>query len=146
MYMFTLEHIIKPFNTRIIKPRKVFPPCSNQLYPHRKAANQCEISERNVEDIYIYEIIPKLGTTPTSTEKIKLRKKRIYYFYGGAWQIAPSSQHWGLCVEMVKELPNTNVSVVSYPWRRVVLRRSRFHSSWKCINDYSRMQKVSENR
>ena len=113
-YMFALEHLIKPFNTSIIKPKKAFPPGSNQLTPYKNATKRCEVSERKVEDVYIYDMRPKAETTSKSNGEIKT-EKRIYYFCGGAWQMPPSSQHWGMCAEMVHQLQDTQVSVVSYP-------------------------------
>lgn len=114
-YMFALEHLIKPFNTSIIKPKKAFPPGSNQLIPYKNATKRCEVSERKVEDIYIYDMSPKAKSAATNGSGDIKSKKRIYYFCGGAWQMPPSSQHWGMCAEMAHQLRDSQVSVVSYP-------------------------------
>jgi acetyl esterase/lipase len=115
LYMFLLQHMIKPFNAHIVKPRKVFPPGSNKLKPHSKAAKYCDINERVVEDIYIYDLAAKEhGGLDGGASKEK-RRKRLYYFAGGGWQMPPSSEHWVLCAEMARKLPDTIISVVSYP-------------------------------
>lgn len=112
--MFILQHLIKPFNTSVIKPRQTFPPGSNRLTPHKSATKRCDVSERKVEDIYIYDLAPK-PTSSSESGKDTKSKKRLYYFCGGAWQMPPSSQHWSLCAEIASQLEDTRVSVVSYP-------------------------------
>lgn len=112
--MFILQHLIKPFNTTVIKPRQTFPPGSNRLTPDKNATKRCDISERKVEDIYIYDLAPKSTNTSQNARDTK-SKRRLYYFCGGSWQMPPSSQHWSLCAEIACKLPDIIVSVVSYP-------------------------------
>ncbi|KAI8933198.1 hypothetical protein NX059_009835 [Plenodomus lindquistii] len=42
-------------------------------------------------------------------------KKRIYYFAGGSWQEPPAGQHYTMCAQIAKELPDTVLSIVSMP-------------------------------
>ncbi|KAK3707317.1 hypothetical protein LTR37_012161 [Vermiconidia calcicola] len=94
---FILQHLIKPFNTRLIQPKEDLPAGSNPLEIHRKAKKSCDVQER------------------VNGSVRNKKRKRLYYFAGGAWSMPPSSEHWALCVEFVKQLPDTTVSIVSYP-------------------------------
>lgn len=115
LYMSAIQHILYPFNTAIIKPRKVFPAGSNQLTPRKATRKQCDVQERKVEDVYIYDITRKRDKVPATNGESKGRRRRIYFFNGGAWQMIPSSQHWGISTELASKLPNTTISLVSYP-------------------------------
>ncbi|KAK3679670.1 hypothetical protein LTR78_000046 [Recurvomyces mirabilis] len=117
MYMFVLQHILKPLNRFIIKPAKPTPSGSQPLDPHKKALKRCNITQRQTEGIYIYDMTPLQPTLSgsISQEKIQPRHKRIYYFAGGGWQMPASSEHWVLCAELANAVPNTTVSMVAYP-------------------------------
>ena len=112
LYMLVLQHLIKPVNARLVRPKKEMPAGSQQLDPHKKAQKRCHITERETEGMYVYDMVGKDQTT-TSVEK--RRRRRIFYFAGGGWQMPPSSEHWVLCAEMACKLPDTTVSIVSYP-------------------------------
>lgn len=43
------------------------------------------------------------------------KKRNIIYFAGGGWQMPPSPEHWKLCAELCHRIPNTIVTIVSYP-------------------------------
>jgi len=111
--MFILQHLIKPFNARLVKPSKEYPAGSPQLDPHKKAKKRCDITERQVDDIYLYDMVANSSQQDVKVEKNS--RKRLYYFAGGGWQMPASSEHWVLCAEMANQLPNTTVTVVSYP-------------------------------
>ena len=113
--MFLLQHLIKPFNTALIKPKQVYPAGSPRLEAHKTAAKYCDVTERVVEDIYVYDLLPKHGVAVNGNGSTKEKHRRLYYFAGGGWQMPPSSQHWQLCAELARQLPNTTVSLVSYP-------------------------------
>lgn len=113
LYMFVLQHLIKPFNARLVTPKKEFPAGSPRLEVPKKARKHCAVQERQVEDIYIYDLSAS-QTTPKSAQDDR-RKKRIYYFAGGGWQMPASPQHWTLCAEITKRIPDSVVSIVSYP-------------------------------
>ncbi|KAF7194189.1 Esterase [Pseudocercospora fuligena] len=108
--MLALHTILRPIGPKLIKPPKdPFPAGSPQLDPHKKAKKRCDISERKVEDIYLYDVRPK-GTISEKTPA-----KRIYYFSGGGWQSPAASEHWSFVAEMAHRLPDTAVTLVSYP-------------------------------
>ena len=100
-----LHTLIRPFGEYLVKPKKTFPPGSPRLSVPRKVRRILSVHEHQVEDLWIYDI----AATPKQTSR------RIYYFAGGGWQMPPSSQHWKTCSELARSLPNTTVSIVSYP-------------------------------
>lgn len=85
------------------------PPGSQKLSASSGAKKKLEIKEHVVEDMYLYDLTPK------SQAKSEMKKKRLYYFAGGAWQMTPSSQHWSMVTELATQLPDTLVTLVSYP-------------------------------
>ena len=121
IYMFILHHIIKLLGPQLIKARKIYPAGSPRLDPHSKAKKHCDIQERIVEDIYIYDLTAKHSdvtqkSNADGAQSGNMSKKgRLYYFAGGGWQMPPSSEHWALCAEFAKKLPGLRVSIVSYP-------------------------------
>lgn len=113
-YMFLLQHIVKIFNTQLIKPGEPFPAGSPQLEPHKSIRSTCTIKERQVEGIYIYDI--HANESGINGEAAGTHKKRqLFYFAGGGWQMPPSSEHWKFCAELARKLPDISISVVSYP-------------------------------
>jgi acetyl esterase/lipase len=112
---FILHNLIKPFRAKLTSFGNPLPAGSQQLKPYSKARRKCDIQEREVEDIYIYDLISKKIQPQFFTANAKKRRKRIYYFAGGGWQAPPSADHWVLCTAIATETSNTRVSVVSYP-------------------------------
>ena len=108
-----LQHVIKIFNEQIIKPGKPYPAGSPQLEPLKSVLETCDVKERIVEGVYIYDILPKHAITQNGDAPRKTRQ--LYYFAGGGWSMAPSSQHWKLCAEFASKLPGISISLVSYP-------------------------------
>ncbi|KAK5113422.1 hypothetical protein LTR85_010850 [Meristemomyces frigidus] len=115
LYMLVLQHLVKPFNARLIKPSKEFPAGSPRLEVPKKARKHCAVEERQVGYIFIYDLCASHATPQTQEVQEKRRKKRIYYFAGGGWQMPASPQHWTLCAEMAERIPDSTVSIVSYP-------------------------------
>ncbi|THV65149.1 alpha/beta-hydrolase [Aureobasidium pullulans] len=109
-----LQTIIKPFRPRLIKPNKELPPESPKLDIHRTAKKRCNVIERQVEGIWLYEMTPNTASLSSKSTEIE-RKRHIYYFAGGGWQMPPSPEHWKLCAELCHRLANTTVTIVSYP-------------------------------
>lgn len=115
LLMSILHLLIKPFGTALIKPKKQFPAGSPRLTPPSSATKKCTITERVVNGIYIYDFLP-LHSSP-SPETSNRKRKRIYYFAGGGWQMPPSPEHWKLLTELRLRLPPTTtaISLISYP-------------------------------
>lgn len=111
--MLLLQSFIRPFGSTIVKSRSVRPAGSVKLEPSSVVKKKVDVTERVVEDLYLYDVAPK--NRPTGGEGQQPAKKRIYYFAGGAWQMTPSSQHWAFVAELAAQLPDTIVTMVSYP-------------------------------
>ncbi|KAH0368834.1 alpha/beta-hydrolase, partial [Aureobasidium melanogenum] len=108
-----LQTLIKPFRPSLIKPKKEFPAGSPYLDVHKTAKKRCNVTERQVEGIWLYDMKPK---TPSSPKEGSMAKKRnIIYFAGGGWQMPPSPEHWKLCAELCHRIPDSIVTIVSYP-------------------------------
>lgn len=107
-----LQSATQPVMTRLPPFQEEYPPGSPQLDAHKSAEKHCDVHERVVEDIYIYDLIPK--NTPAQDATIA-RRRSLYYLAGGSWCMPPSKPHWAFCAELAKQLPDTRVSVVSTP-------------------------------
>lgn len=112
--MFQLQHLAKPLSTQVVKPPKTPAPAgSTQLQPHKKALKSCDIKERKIEDLYVYDFTCEhhIKAKPHQPKRLK----RLYYFCGGGWQSPPESEHWMLVAEYARKLPNHAICLVSYP-------------------------------
>jgi acetyl esterase/lipase len=112
--MFLLHHIIKPIRSKLITPKKVFPAGSQKLEPHKKARRKCDVQERVVEDMYLYDLVPRRAAAP-SEKRDTSKKKRIYWFSGGGWQMPASPNHWIMCADIAEEVRDASITLVSYP-------------------------------
>ncbi|KAK5107928.1 hypothetical protein LTR62_000533 [Meristemomyces frigidus] len=115
LYMFVLQHILSPLHSVLVRPGEPTPAGSQPLTPHKKAIKRCSVTERQTEGIYVYDMVAHQPPATKLSETEKKTQKHMYYFAGGGWQMLPSSEHWSLCAEFACKLPNTTVSLVSYP-------------------------------
>ncbi|KAF3804248.1 hypothetical protein GCG54_00000598 [Colletotrichum gloeosporioides] len=108
-----VQAVLKPLKPRLMKPKKGSDE-KTRLTATKRARRYCDVRESEVEGVWTYDI-----TTKTSTErKGGARagyKRRILYFGGGGWQMPPSEHHWAFCAELVRRLPDTRVTIISYP-------------------------------
>lgn len=111
---FLLHTVLRPLRPLLVKSRFRAPDHSIKCSPSSNAKRHCEIAERKIAGIYIYDISVKVSS-PKCEKSANVKCKRIYYFAGGGWSMPPSGQHWSLCTEMTRRIPNTTVSLVSYP-------------------------------
>lgn len=105
--------LIRPFGSSLIKPKTTFPAGSPRLEIPSNIQKTCDVSERQVESIHLYDVIAKRACDRMSFNK--KCKYRIYYFAGGGWQSPPSPHHWRCFAEIATRLPHTTLTVVSYP-------------------------------
>ncbi|KAK8153913.1 alpha/beta hydrolase fold-domain-containing protein [Phyllosticta citrichinensis] len=140
---FIVHTLVRPFRYFILKPGKPWPADSPQLTPHKSCSKTCQVNERLVASIYIYDIEPRKSKTTTSkrstnaaaahtsvTKEIAHEgaqadtlqkneesgiKRRIYYIAGGSWKKPPSIEHWQLAAKVASAVPHTAVSVISVP-------------------------------
>lgn len=114
--MMTIVHkLLKPFGGRLIKPPKDWPQGSQKLTPPSGAKKRANITERKVQDIYIYDITSHHAPRTTGKGKGGSGRRRIYYLPGGGWRMPPSGDHWCFVAELAKRLPDTTISMISYP-------------------------------
>lgn len=121
--MMLLQLLIKPFASKLVHSDTEFPAGSPQLTPHKRATKRCDVHERKVEDIYLYDIIPvneSSGVTQERTIEGKTgakRKRRVFYYSGGGWSMPANSEHWFFVSELAKQLHPHGfvVTLVSYP-------------------------------
>nr|POE87333.1 esterase [Quercus suber] len=111
LYMFLLQHLLSHISGKLlsISEKDEYPPGSPQLDPHKKAKKRCDIHGRQVEGVWLYDVVPK-GSNPE-----KKYSKRMYYFAGGGWHSPASSDHWALIAELAVKVPDLAVCLVSYP-------------------------------
>lgn len=75
--------------------------------------DQCNVEERIVESIWLYDISNKSAPATASA----LRKpKRIFYVAGGSWQAPPDDAHWKFLSDLVQRLDGpATVTLISCP-------------------------------
>ncbi|TID22883.1 hypothetical protein E6O75_ATG02057 [Venturia nashicola] len=105
--------LIRPFGHKLAAAKKEFPAGSPRLSPPSSIKKISDVHERKVDEIWIYDLRLQ-KPPPVSTEKQKTLH-RIYYFAGGGWQMPPSPSHWKFFQAMLQSLPDTTITVVSYP-------------------------------
>jgi acetyl esterase/lipase len=128
LLMAILHTLIRPFGPKIVKMTCEYPPGSPQLDVPKHATTRCNVSERKVNDVYIYDMtakaphnLPGGSAHPNSMhnkpdEKESAQKhKRIYYFAGGGWRQPASIDHWSFTSKLAASIPNSTVSLISYP-------------------------------
>lgn len=101
-----MRKLMRSFRPKLAgMPKTPFPEGSPKLDP---PSLNVTVKQRRVDDIYLYDLIPRNGKRSTS--------HRIYYFSGGGFQQKPSKDHWKLCAAIATQLSATHeVTVVSYP-------------------------------
>jgi acetyl esterase/lipase len=108
-FMALLHFIVRRFRSQLNSGHPKHQDGSIVLEPPQSKLRGCTLSQRTIEDIYLYDIISSPKSLPEKG------KKRIYYFAGGSWQKAPSGQHWSMCAKLATEMPDTIVTMVSPP-------------------------------
>ena len=112
-----LQFLIQPFGHLISKPGKPLPAGSPHLKPHSSAARKCNITERRVEDIWIYDLVAKFPHRDTSVGNghSAKRTRRVYYIAGGSFCMLPSPDHWRFLAALSTEIPHSVISIISAP-------------------------------
>ncbi|KAM0723549.1 hypothetical protein Q7P37_000536 [Cladosporium fusiforme] len=116
LLMALLQTCLRPFGPKITNITSVTPPGSPQLTIPKSATRRCHVTERRVNDIYIYDCTSRtLAETLDPPNPEKTKHKRIYYFAGGGWRMPASADHWAFVSSLSASLSNTTLSLVSYP-------------------------------
>ncbi|KAJ8059253.1 hypothetical protein OCU04_012219 [Sclerotinia nivalis] len=106
------QKAVKTFSKTILKTHPPLPSGSPQLTPHHSTKKHCQITEHKIADTYIY--IFKSLSPPTSP-KSRIVLDKLYYFAGGGFRSGALKEHWSLCAELCKKLPEYQINLVSYP-------------------------------
>lgn len=107
-----IHFLIQLFASKLTKIKEIYEPGSPQLTPPKLAYKRCNIEERQIEEIWVYDITAKKQTVC----KEKKRTKRIYYFAGGSWHSPLTGDHFkflGTLAQRLKEL--AAITFISYP-------------------------------
>ncbi|KAL1589638.1 hypothetical protein WHR41_01523 [Cladosporium halotolerans] len=115
LLMYILHTCIRPFGPKITNIQCELPPGSPQLEIPKSASRRCNVVERKVNDVYIYDCTTKKNVHVEQPGVEKVRQKRIYYFAGGGWRMPASADHWAFVSHLSANLPNTTLSLISYP-------------------------------
>ena len=111
-----LQFIIHPFGGIISNPGKSLPAGSPKLKPHTSASRTCNIAEREIDGIWIYDLIAKEPQGDSETLKHALSPSpRIHFIAGDSFCMPPSSEHWAFCAELSGKLPRFTINLISPP-------------------------------
>ncbi|KAH7141775.1 alpha/beta hydrolase fold-domain-containing protein [Dactylonectria macrodidyma] len=109
-----LHAAIRPFRPGLAKAKHEAPK-STRLTEPRRAKKKCHVHGTELDGVWVYDLTQKTKTSQRGNDKARGHRCRILYFAGGGWQMPPSDSHWAFCTRLACELPNTKVTIVSYP-------------------------------
>lgn len=121
LYSVVLQALIRPFKPHLVAPKRTFPAGSPRLEHDKKIRGGVRVTERQQEDIWLYDMVAAHdknggdGDDDNKNKKPAAKRKRMYYIAGGGWQSPPSGQHWKFCAELVRKVPGLVVTIVSAP-------------------------------
>jgi acetyl esterase/lipase len=102
-----IQKIISVFSSLILKC-DTEPAGSPKLHAPEAVSKQCDVFEYELEDTWMYRL-------SKTSEQRGSKGHKLFYFAGGGFRGLPTKEHWLLCTELVKELPDFEVNLVSYP-------------------------------
>ncbi|KAF2113835.1 alpha/beta hydrolase fold-domain-containing protein [Lophiotrema nucula] len=108
-YTAIIHFVVRRMRNHLGRPKSEQPQGCSKLTPHKIVRRTCEVSERQVDGVYLYDLFPN------HTKNRDSLTKHVYYFCGGGWQSPPSGQHWQLCARFAHQMKDTSVTIVSYP-------------------------------
>lgn len=115
--MYLLQSLLKPFKPRLIESSKEYPGLSTKLTAPKGVSSKCEVQERKVAELWVYDIQRKGIAGQKETASTSGADIRVIYYAGGGFQLPASSQHWKLLADLVcnKGHSSMTVSLISYP-------------------------------
>lgn len=113
--MTILQFVVKPFGALISKPGKPLPGGSPRLKVHPSALKSCNVTERRVDDIWIYDVTSRFSPAGDIGRHEEASRRKVVYIAGGSFCMPPSSDHWKFCAELARSIPNVIISVISPP-------------------------------
>ncbi|WVF72571.1 hypothetical protein IAT40_007388 [Kwoniella sp. CBS 6097] len=115
-----LMALVRPFRPMLVKPPSNLESKlewskagSPRLRVPTSLKREFVVTERCVEDVWCYDLDRRDAGLNRTGEPSKT--KRIYYFCGGGFQAPPSSDHWSFIAQLVRQIPSSRLTVVSYP-------------------------------
>lgn len=108
------QHIVRPFRPRLVKEDAEAEPGSPRLDIPSSASKKCQVHERKVDDIWLYDITQAVPESIAQKQPVG-PKHHILYFAGGGWKAPPSPHHWKVIALMSQQLPHALITIVSYP-------------------------------
>lgn len=116
LLMRLLHAVIRPLRPRLVKANAKDVSCcdSPRLSPPEKLRRDHDVNERCVDGIWIYDVTKRTNAGAVSTHH-REASRRIFYFAGGGWQMPAGPHHWPLLGELCSRLPQTTLSLISYP-------------------------------
>ncbi|RCI12718.1 hypothetical protein L249_0509 [Ophiocordyceps polyrhachis-furcata BCC 54312] len=105
--LLTLTRFLRPHLSKPKRAKKAPIRGSPRLTAPKRVSRSHDVQERKVDDIWVYDMSRKSGDAPIT--------RRIYYFAGGGWQMEASPHHWAFATALVDRLPQTCLTLVSYP-------------------------------
>lgn len=118
IYSVVLQALIRPFRPHLVAPKRTFPAGSPRLEYDKKIRGGVTVTERQQEDIWLYDMVAhgeNGGGDDDKNKKPAMKRKLMYYIAGGGWQSPPSGQHWKFCGELARKVPGLVVTIVSAP-------------------------------
>lgn len=104
----TVQGILKPVGPLILKAGNPQPPGSPRITPPTKADKKCTIEESQIDGVWMYTLF-------RNNEERKPVTHKLLYFAGGGFRGPATKEHWSLCAQLAIELPDYEISLVSYP-------------------------------
>ncbi|APA09113.1 hypothetical protein SS1G_03007 [Sclerotinia sclerotiorum 1980 UF-70] len=110
------QKAIKTFSKTILKTHPPLPSGSPQLTPHHSTKKHCQITEHQIADTYIYTFSSlSPPSSPSASPSSRIILDKLYYFAGGGFRSGALKEHWTLCAELCRKLPEYQINLVSYP-------------------------------
>ncbi|KAH7020362.1 Alpha/Beta hydrolase protein [Ilyonectria destructans] len=105
---------LRPFKPALAKAKHEAPESTRLTEPHN-TKKKCHVHETESDGVWVYDLTQKSESSQHGNDKAKGHRRRILYFAGGGWQMPPTDNHWAFCANLVCELPDTKVTLISYP-------------------------------
>ena len=107
---------IKPWASQLTKITAYDKAGSPRLKAPLLIQDNCNVEERKVESIWLYDITDKSARASRATTLAPRRPKRIFYVAGGSWQAPPDDAHWKFLSDLVQRLDGpATVTLISCP-------------------------------
>jgi acetyl esterase/lipase len=110
-----LHALLRPFRNHVGRPGKQWPEGSPRCKIPSSSKRTCNIVERRVEDVWLYDMTLKDAPTKIPEKSTGKRPHRMYFWAGGGWQSPPGTSHWKFLAALLQELPHATVTIISYP-------------------------------